>query len=401
MTGLSATIAVPVVTGWQQTILQQAVSLIGYPYVFAGTSETAADRARPGSSGRLRLLRFRLARATGWPVRGRAPLADSLQGRTASAMSGEMPASKRISFASLEPGDVLFFGAAGPRSKPSQIDHTGIYLGGGWMIHSSGQGVALAPIATGYYAARFAWARRPLAEAGLEHGETAGFPRELPGRVRVLPRELRRRKARTTRPLAACGIGSSLRLIGSAAERTRDAPPGRVPPWSRSRSLRWSHSRAGSACCSDGARLGPAADRGGRAAACPTRDWPSVAVLVPARNEAACSRRRFRPARHRTTRAPGGRPRRRPLDATRTRPTCGASRSRAPNCPQAGSARSGRSSRRARAAGEPDYYLLTDADIRHAPGSLPPARRRERGGRAGARTAAWRGFGAGRRRSGC
>ena len=35
------------------------------------------------------------------------------------------------------------------------------------MIHSSGQGVALAPIATGYYATRFAWARRPLAEAGL------------------------------------------------------------------------------------------------------------------------------------------------------------------------------------------------------------------------------------------
>jgi hypothetical protein len=35
------------------------------------------------------------------------------------------------------------------------------------MIHSSGQGVALAPIATGYYVARFAWARRPLAEAGL------------------------------------------------------------------------------------------------------------------------------------------------------------------------------------------------------------------------------------------
>jgi hypothetical protein len=36
------------------------------------------------------------------------------------------------------------------------------------MIHSSSTGVTLSPIATGYYAKSFAWARRPLAEAGLE-----------------------------------------------------------------------------------------------------------------------------------------------------------------------------------------------------------------------------------------
>jgi hypothetical protein len=38
--------------------------------------------------------------------------------------------------------------------------------GGGWMIHSSGQGVAVTPL-TGWYRQQFAWARRPLAEAGL------------------------------------------------------------------------------------------------------------------------------------------------------------------------------------------------------------------------------------------
>jgi cell wall-associated NlpC family hydrolase len=167
VTGLSATIAVPVVTGWQQTILKQAVSLIGYPYVFAGTSErpqTVLGKAVPGGfdcSGFVWRV-YRLA-----PYAKSTPLADSLQGRTASAMSGEVPASKRVSFASLQPGDVLFFGSKGLRSKPAQVYHAGIYLGGGWMIHSSGQGVALAPIATGYYAMHFAWARRPLAEAGL------------------------------------------------------------------------------------------------------------------------------------------------------------------------------------------------------------------------------------------
>jgi cell wall-associated NlpC family hydrolase len=83
-------------------------------------------------------------------------------------MSGEVPASERIAFTDLEPADVLFFGTNGPRSKPAQVYHAGIYLGGGWMIHSSGTGVSLAPITSSYYTQSFAWARRPLAEAGLE-----------------------------------------------------------------------------------------------------------------------------------------------------------------------------------------------------------------------------------------
>ena len=43
----------------------------------------------------------------------------------------------------------------------------GIYLGNGWFVHSSRYGVALEPL-TGWYQQRFAWGRRPLAEAGLE-----------------------------------------------------------------------------------------------------------------------------------------------------------------------------------------------------------------------------------------
>jgi cell wall-associated NlpC family hydrolase len=167
VTSLSATFAPPLVSGWQQTILQQAVALVGYPYVFAGTSEkpqTALDQAVPGGfdcSGFVWRVYKLAAYASG------TPLANTLKGRTTYTMSGEVPAAKRIPFASLEPGDVLFFGSNGPRSKPSQVYHAGIYLGGGWMIHSSGTGVSLSPVTTGYYAKAFAWARRPLAEAGL------------------------------------------------------------------------------------------------------------------------------------------------------------------------------------------------------------------------------------------
>ena len=74
---------------------------------------------------------------------------------------------QRIPLAQLEPGDVVFFGEHGRRSKPAEVDHMGIYLGDGWFIHSSGQGVALETLSAGWYAKRFAWGRRPLAEAGL------------------------------------------------------------------------------------------------------------------------------------------------------------------------------------------------------------------------------------------
>jgi cell wall-associated NlpC family hydrolase len=81
------------------------------------------------------------------------------------AMSSEVPRSERIPADALEPGDVMFFGR-GPHSKPAQIDHAAIYVGNGWLVQASEEGVSLAPF-DGWYRTSFAWARRPLAEAGL------------------------------------------------------------------------------------------------------------------------------------------------------------------------------------------------------------------------------------------
>jgi hypothetical protein len=39
-------------------------------------------------------------------------------------------------------------------------------LGGGWIAHSSSQGMTLVPLEN-WWADSFAWGRRPLAEAGL------------------------------------------------------------------------------------------------------------------------------------------------------------------------------------------------------------------------------------------
>ena len=89
-----------------------------------------------------------------------------LVGRTTYAMSGEVPRSMRVSRTALAPADVVFFGSRGPKSKPSEVGHMGIYVGNGWFVHSSSGGVTLQPL-EGWYATTLAWARRPLAEAGL------------------------------------------------------------------------------------------------------------------------------------------------------------------------------------------------------------------------------------------
>jgi cell wall-associated NlpC family hydrolase len=162
----AASIALPPLDVWQRRVLGTAAHFIGYPYVWGGTSESTqklfgiTSRGGFDCSGFVWRV-FKLQSYTG----GRS-LSGVFRGRGAGDMSGEVPRALRIPFAHLEPGDVLFFGAHARKSRPSEVNHTGVYVGGGWMIQSSGQGVALAPLA-GWYRQRFAWARRPLSEAGL------------------------------------------------------------------------------------------------------------------------------------------------------------------------------------------------------------------------------------------
>jgi len=162
----AATFELPQVRGWQKRVLDTADRFVGFPYVWGGTSEKAEAPFGVDARGGFDCSGFvwRVYKLQAYP--GGAALAATIKGRTTYQMSGEVPTSKRIGFAKLQPADVLFFGPAGPRSKPGSVGHAGIYLGGGWMIHSSGQGVAVTPV-TGWYRQQFAWARRPLAEAGL------------------------------------------------------------------------------------------------------------------------------------------------------------------------------------------------------------------------------------------
>ena len=155
--GISASFAIPSLSPLQQEILRTAVSFVGYPYVWGGEDENA-ERGFDCSGFVWRV--FKLTSYADAPG-----LSDTLKGRTAAQMALEVPKTERIHRADLEPGDVLFFRPT-PKAKASKIDHTSIYLGSGWVIESAGQGVSLGRLE--WFDKRFAWARRPLAEIGLE-----------------------------------------------------------------------------------------------------------------------------------------------------------------------------------------------------------------------------------------
>jgi hypothetical protein len=158
--------AFPELDPWQQAVIGRALRFVGSPYVWAGTSERPQPLRGKTLPGGFDCSGFV------WRVYKLEPFADApglagvLKGRTTYAMSGEVARSARIARTDLQPGDLTFFGSRGPRSKPADVNHVGIYLGSGWIVHSSDRGTTLVPM-RGWYETRFAWGRRPLAEAGL------------------------------------------------------------------------------------------------------------------------------------------------------------------------------------------------------------------------------------------
>jgi cell wall-associated NlpC family hydrolase len=162
----TAAFEIPALTPWQRRVLTTAVGFIGFPYVWGGESEQAESPFGLQVRGGFDCSGFAWRVYKLQSYRGAPQLAETLRGRTAAAMAGEVPRRMRIKLAQLAPADLLFFGPGGRRARPAQVDHMAIYLGNGWLIQSSGYGVALAPVA-GWYESRLAWGRRPLAEAGL------------------------------------------------------------------------------------------------------------------------------------------------------------------------------------------------------------------------------------------
>jgi cell wall-associated NlpC family hydrolase len=154
--GAAQSFTLPALTSWQRTLLTTAIHYVGYPYVWGGTT--------PATGFDCSGFVWRVVKLT--PYAGEGSLASVLRGRTTYQMSGEVPRGTLLPATALQPADVMFFGAHGRASRPSEVDHSALYLGNGWFVQSSGEGVTLLPF-DGWYTRSFAWARRPLREAGL------------------------------------------------------------------------------------------------------------------------------------------------------------------------------------------------------------------------------------------
>jgi cell wall-associated NlpC family hydrolase len=141
----------------QLEVLRIAVSKIGMPYVWGGTTDNTADGLEHGGYDCSGFI-WRVYKVSGlsW--------GKQILGRTAAEQAGEIPKSARIHLEDVQGGDLLFFGSAHFDSKATEANviHEGLALSDQWAIHSSGQGVYVLPLSTGWLAQSFTWARRVL-----------------------------------------------------------------------------------------------------------------------------------------------------------------------------------------------------------------------------------------------
>ncbi|MFP5299040.1 MAG: C40 family peptidase [Actinomycetota bacterium] len=142
----------------RRKVIRFALSLAGTPYVWGGewiarTPDGYPYGAQPAGgfdcSGFLWYV-LQQKSSTYSPV-GRDYKGWSLPERASYDMAQATPRKKRLSYSELIPGDIVFFAPDGRDSKTSDVYHAGLYVGKGWMVHSSGgrAGVSLGEISKG------------------------------------------------------------------------------------------------------------------------------------------------------------------------------------------------------------------------------------------------------------
>ena len=122
-------------SGKGATVVETAKQYLGYKYVYGGSSPS-----------------------TGFDCSGFTSYVFKLHGVTLSrTAAGQYGNGIAVQKSNLQPGDLLMFGKSG-------INHVGIYLGGGMMIHAANpsRGVTTDTINSGYYYNNYVGARRVI-----------------------------------------------------------------------------------------------------------------------------------------------------------------------------------------------------------------------------------------------
>ena len=122
-------------SGKGATVIETAKQYLGYKYVYGGSSPS-----------------------TGFDCSGFTSYVFKLHGVSLSrTAAGQYSNGTAVQKSNLQPGDLLMFGKSG-------INHVGIYLGGGMMIHAANpsRGVTTDTINSGYYFNNYVGARRVI-----------------------------------------------------------------------------------------------------------------------------------------------------------------------------------------------------------------------------------------------
>jgi cell wall-associated NlpC family hydrolase len=155
-------------SGARRKVVQFALSLVGTPYVWGGEWAARTPSGYPygaqaaGGMDCSGFVWFVLQKkSSSYSPPGRSYSGWSIPQRSSYDMAKAAP--KKLRLKEMKAGDIAFFAPNGRDSKASAVYHAGLYLGGGWMIHSSGSraGVSLANIGRGaWWNSQLAWGRR-------------------------------------------------------------------------------------------------------------------------------------------------------------------------------------------------------------------------------------------------
>jgi cell wall-associated NlpC family hydrolase len=153
----------------RRQVVDFALSLVGTPYVWGGEWAKKTPSGYPygaqvhGGVDCSGFVWYVLReKTTGWSPK-RPYKGWTFPERSSSDMAAATK--DHLSYRQLQPGDVVFFAPGGREAKASAVYHAGLYLGRGWMIHSSGSraGVSLGHIGAGsWWRDEFAWGRRVI-----------------------------------------------------------------------------------------------------------------------------------------------------------------------------------------------------------------------------------------------
>ena len=158
--------------GKRRAVVKFALSLVGTPYVWGGewiarTPDGYPFGAQPAGgvdcSGFIWYVLQQ--KSSSYSPAGRSYAGWALPERSSADMAAATPRNKRLRLGEMKAGDIVLFAPNGTDDKASNVYHAALYLGEGWVIHSSGSraGVSLASIAQGsWWHDQILWGRRVI-----------------------------------------------------------------------------------------------------------------------------------------------------------------------------------------------------------------------------------------------